>query len=30
MREIKLNLINDICVEQDFDELLLEILNKNK
>ena len=30
MREIKLNLINDICEEQDFDELLLEILNNNK
>ncbi len=30
MREIKLDLINDICEEQDFDELLLEILNNNK
>ena len=30
MKEIKLDLINDICEEQDFDELLLEILNNKK
>lgn len=30
MGKIKLNLINEICEEQNFDELLLEILRNNK
>ena len=30
MEEIKLDLIEEICEEQDFDELLLKILNCNK
>lgn len=30
MREIKLSLIDKICEEQDFDELLLKILTSNK
>lgn len=30
MREIKFNLVDEICEEQDFDELLLKILTSNK
>ena len=30
MKEIKFDLIDEICEEQDFDELLLRILNCNK
>lgn len=30
MEEIKIDLIDEICKEQDFDELLLEILKSNK
>lgn len=30
MEEIKIDLIDEICKEQDFDELLLEILKCNK
>lgn len=30
MRKIKLNLIDEICEEQDFDELLLKVLTNNK